>query len=48
MDNPYQAAPDVHVLPTNLPLPGAGLVLPVNAYVLLSEEPVLVDGGLGM
>lgn len=46
MDAPYQAAPDVHVLPTHAPLPGVG-VLPVNAYVLLSEEPVLIDTGLG-
>lgn len=45
MDAPYQAGPDVHVLPHNLPLPGVG-VLPVNAYVLLAEEPVLVDTGL--
>ncbi len=47
MDAPYQAAPDVHVLPVNLPIPGAG-ILPVNAYVLLAEEPVLVDTGLGI
>ncbi len=46
MDAPYQAAPDVHVLPTNLALPGLG-VLPVNAYVLLAEEPVLIDTGMG-
>jgi glyoxylase-like metal-dependent hydrolase (beta-lactamase superfamily II) len=46
MDAPYQAAPDVHVLPSNVPLPGVG-VLPVNAYVLLAEEPVLVDAGMG-
>lgn len=39
MDAPYQAAPDVHVLPTSLPLPGVG-VLTVNAYVLLAEAPV--------
>ena len=45
MDAPYQAAPDVHVLPNNLPLPGVG-VLPVNAYVLLAQEPVLIDTGL--
>ena len=45
MDAPYQAAPDVHVLPHNLPIPGAG-VLPVNAYLLLAEEPVLIDTGL--
>lgn len=46
MDAPYQAAPDVHVLPTHLPLPGLG-VLPVNAYVLLAQEPVLIDTGIG-
>jgi glyoxylase-like metal-dependent hydrolase (beta-lactamase superfamily II) len=48
MDAPYQAAPDVHVLPTNLPLPGAGVVLPINAYVLMAEEPVLIDAGIGV
>ncbi len=48
MDAPYQAAPDIHVLPTNLPLPGAGVVLPVNAYVLTAEEPVLIDTGIGI
>ena len=47
MDAPYQATPDVHVLPTHLPLPGIG-VLPINAYVLLAEEPVLVDTGVGI
>ena len=46
MDSPYQAAPDVHVLPTHLPIPGVG-VLPINAYVLLAEEPVLIDTGIG-
>ncbi len=46
MDAPYQAAPDVHVLPHNLPLPGLG-ILPVNAFVLLAEEPVLIDTGMG-
>ena len=45
MDAPYQAAPDVHVLPTNLTLPGIG-VLPINAYVLHAEEPVLIDTGI--
>ncbi len=47
MDTPYQATPDVHVLPNNLPIPGLG-VLPINAYVLLAEEPVLVDTGVGV
>ena len=47
MDSPYQGGPDVHVLPTNLALPGVG-VLPVNAYVVLAEEPVLIDTGIGL
>jgi glyoxylase-like metal-dependent hydrolase (beta-lactamase superfamily II) len=47
MDAPYQAAPDVHVLPVNLPIPGVG-VLPVNAYLLMAEEPVLIDTGIGV
>jgi glyoxylase-like metal-dependent hydrolase (beta-lactamase superfamily II) len=46
MDAVYQSAPDVHVLPSHLPLPGTG-VLPVNAYLLMAEEPVLIDTGLG-
>lgn len=45
MDAPYQAAPDVHVLPSHIALPGVG-VLPINAYVLLAEEPVLIDTGV--
>jgi glyoxylase-like metal-dependent hydrolase (beta-lactamase superfamily II) len=47
MDAPYQAGSDVHVLPSLLPLPGVGF-LPINAFVLMAEEPVLVDTGLGM
>jgi len=47
MDAPYQAGTDVHVLPTNFPIPGAG-VLPINAYVLRAEEPVLIDTGIGV
>lgn len=46
MDKPYQAASDVYVLPTHLPLPGAGVII-VNAFLILAEEPVLVDTGLG-
>ena len=46
MDAPYQAAPDVHVLPSNLALPGVGTLI-VNAFVLMAEEPVLVDTGVG-
>ncbi|MGY1601635.1 MBL fold metallo-hydrolase [Geodermatophilus sp. SYSU D00815] len=47
MDTPYQAAPDVHVFPANVTLPGTG-VLPVNAFLLMAEEPVLVDSGLAV
>jgi flavorubredoxin len=47
MDQPYQASPDVYVLPTHVPIPGMGNLL-VNAYVLLAEEPMLIDSGLGM
>jgi hypothetical protein len=46
MQEPYQASPDVHVLPTHLAVPGVGKI-PVNAFVILAEEPVLVDTGLG-
>lgn len=47
MDEPYQAAPDVYVLPTHLPVPGAGNLM-INAYVVRSAEPVLVDTGIGV
>ena len=46
MDASYQGSRDVHVLPTSLALPGVG-VLPVNAYVVLAEEPGLIDSGIG-
>ena len=47
MNEPYQAAPDVYVLPTYFPIPGIGL-LPINAFVIMAEEPVLVDTGIGI
>jgi glyoxylase-like metal-dependent hydrolase (beta-lactamase superfamily II) len=47
MDAPYQAARDVHVFPVHMPLPGVGF-LPVNAYLLMAEEPVLIDTGIGV
>ena len=47
MDAPYQASPDVHVLPSTFSLPGVGVV-PTNAYVLLAQEPVLVDTGMAV
>jgi flavorubredoxin len=42
---PYEAAPDIVVLPSYFPLPGMG-ILAVNAFVLKGREPVLVDTGL--
>ena len=47
MDQPYQAIPDIVVLPAHFPIPGMGL-LPVNAFVIKSQEPVLVDTGMGI
>src|SRR3954469_4272512 len=45
MDQPYRASDDVHVLPSQLAVPGVGTI-PINAFVLLAEQPVLVDCGL--
>jgi glyoxylase-like metal-dependent hydrolase (beta-lactamase superfamily II) len=46
MDQPYQAGPDIWVLPTHLHAPGMGNLI-INAYVLLAEQPVLIDSGIG-
>ncbi|MFR9805242.1 MBL fold metallo-hydrolase [Pseudonocardia sp. RS010] len=43
---PYPAAPDTYVIPTYWPVPGVG-VIPMNAFVIGSAEPVLVDTGAG-
>ena len=47
MDEPYRVAGDVHVLPSRMDVPGVGSI-PINAFVILSEQPVLVDCGLGI
>jgi flavorubredoxin len=47
MDKPYQATPDIEILPAHFPIPGAGF-LPVNAFVIKAKEPVLVDTGMGI
>ena len=47
MDQPYKVGADVHVLPSGLTVPGVGTI-PINAYVLLAEQPVLVDCGLAI
>ena len=45
MLDPYLAAPDIHVLPSELRIPDVGLQ-PVNAYLVRSAEPMLVDTGM--
>jgi flavorubredoxin len=45
MDASYRPASDVHVLPTSLAIPGVGNII-INAFVILAEEPVLVDTGI--
>ena len=47
MDKPYFATAEVAVLPSRVPIPGLGF-LPVNAFLILAEEPVLVDTGMGI
>jgi hypothetical protein len=46
MDEPYRVGRDVTVLPSRLDVPGVGTLI-VNAFVLRSAQPVLVDTGLG-
>jgi glyoxylase-like metal-dependent hydrolase (beta-lactamase superfamily II) len=45
MQSARQVRPDVHILPSFFPIPGLGTV-PVNAFVLKSRQPVLIDTGL--
>jgi len=50
MDNPTmfepdRVVPDIDVLPSYFPIPGFG-ILPINAFLVRSTEPVLVDAGL--
>ncbi|HWC29334.1 MAG TPA: MBL fold metallo-hydrolase [Dehalococcoidia bacterium] len=44
METPRTLTNDITILPSFLPLPGFG-VLPINAFLLKSHEPVLVDTG---
>jgi len=43
----YRVGPDVTVLNDQLEVPGIGF-LPVNAFVLLAAEPVVIDTGLSL
>lgn len=45
MEKPLHIAGTVSALPSYVPIPGLGL-LPVNAYVVKSTAPVLIDTGL--
>lgn len=47
MDKPYQALPDIEVLPANFPVPGVGF-LTINAFIIKAKDPVLIDTGLGI
>ena len=47
MDKPFQVVPDIVIFPAHFPIPGMGF-MPVNAFVIKAEEPVLVDAGMGM
>jgi glyoxylase-like metal-dependent hydrolase (beta-lactamase superfamily II) len=47
MEEPIQATSDVAILPAHFPIPGAGF-LTINAFVIKSSEPVLVDTGMGI
>ncbi len=47
MNNARNVAPDIDILPSYFPIPGFG-TLPVNAYVLKAQQPVLIDTGLHM
>lgn len=47
MDEPYRVGTDVWVLPSQMVVPEVGLI-PINAFVLMSERPVLIDCGLGI
>jgi glyoxylase-like metal-dependent hydrolase (beta-lactamase superfamily II) len=42
---PRSVAPDTDALPAYAPLPGFG-ILPVNAFLIHAEQPLLVDTGL--
>lgn len=45
MERPYRVVETVSILPSSVPIPGLGM-LPVNAYLLQSRQPLLVDTGL--
>ena len=44
MERPFSVTPDIDILTTYFPLPGFGQ-LPINAFVIKGEQPVLVYTG---
>ena len=47
MDPVYRVGTDVSVLPSQLVVPGVGNI-PINAFVLHAEQPMLIDTGLSI
>jgi glyoxylase-like metal-dependent hydrolase (beta-lactamase superfamily II) len=47
MDTLRHVTPEIDILPSVFPVPGLGMV-PVNAFLIRSTQPVLVDTGLHM
>ena len=47
MEPARQVTNDIDILPSYFPIPGFG-ILPVNAFLIRSKEPVLVDTGVGL
>src|SRR6478609_3171597 len=43
----HKVRPDISVLNDSIEVPGIGY-LPVNAFVLLASQPVVIDTGLGL
>lgn len=47
METARKITDDISILPSYFPVPGLG-ILPVNAFVIKAQQPVLVDTGLPM
>jgi hypothetical protein len=45
MEAARKVHPDIHILPSSFTVPNIG-TLPINAFVLKAEQPVLIDTGL--
>lgn len=47
MEKPFRVIGNIEILPSFFPIPGMGF-LAVNAFVIKSREPVLIDTGMGI